>query len=82
MMPHYRSNSPVTLAILAGSASMAAAYCRSKKSAASERKHLLSREINLDTHIQDVIGVIEGRGSVRYRSRRSFLWRHGDQRRR
>jgi hypothetical protein len=34
MMPHYRSNSPVTLAILAGSASMAAAYCRSKKSAA------------------------------------------------
>jgi pimeloyl-ACP methyl ester carboxylesterase len=24
-----------------------------------ERKHLLSREINLDTHIQDVIGVID-----------------------
>ena len=24
-----------------------------------ERKHLLSREIGLDTHIQDVIGVIE-----------------------
>src|SRR6476660_9866438 len=24
-----------------------------------ERKHLLSREIDLDTHIQDVIGVIE-----------------------
>jgi pimeloyl-ACP methyl ester carboxylesterase len=23
------------------------------------RKHLLSREINLDTHIQDVIGVID-----------------------
>ena len=24
-----------------------------------ERKHLLSRETNLDTHIQDVIGVID-----------------------
>ena len=24
-----------------------------------ERKHLLSREIDLDTHIQDVIGVVE-----------------------
>src|SRR5215475_7407559 len=24
-----------------------------------ERKHLLSREIDLDTHIQDVIGVID-----------------------
>src|ERR1700747_2081696 len=24
-----------------------------------ERKHLLNREINLDTHIQDVIGVID-----------------------
>lgn len=26
-----------------------------------ERKHLLSREVDLDTHIQDVIGVIEDR---------------------
>jgi Alpha/beta hydrolase family len=46
-----------------------------------ERAHLMNRTINLDTHVQDIVGVMrceELSDVVVW----SFLWRHGHHRRR
>ena len=43
-----------------------------------ERAHLMDRSIDLDTHINDVVGVLRWEELKDVRPVRPFLWRHGD----
>ncbi len=46
-----------------------------------ERAHLAHPDIDLDTHIADILGVLECEDLHRRQSDRPFLWRHGCDRR-
>ncbi len=46
-----------------------------------ERAHLARPDLDLETHIADILGVLV-RGSQRGQSDRPLLWRHGRDRRR
>ena len=47
-----------------------------------ERAHLANPDIDLETHIADILGVLEMEDLTRRQPDRPFLWRHGGDRRR